>query len=86
MRRLGEHRRRIADRADIDGVDTHRLQHRRAELEFDPLHLDAERVEQRFQAAVLLRGQQDRLALLETYPHQLARRGEGTRGTDADAG
>ena len=86
MRRLGEHRRRVADRADIDGIDTHRLQHRRPELEFDPLHLDAERVEQRFQAAVLLRGEQDRLTLLETDPQQLAGRGGRTGGSHADAG
>jgi hypothetical protein len=79
VRGLGEHRRGVADGADIDAVDAHRLQHRWTELELDPLHLDVERIEQCLEAAVLLRREQGRLALLEADAEQPGTGGTGLR-------
>ena len=50
---LGEDRRRIADSAQIDATDSHRLQQRWPELEFDPLDVPAQRGKPLFQVLVL---------------------------------
>ncbi len=55
---LGEHRRGIADRAEVDTADVHRLHHRRARGELDPFHVDALRIEMLFQGGLLARDNQ----------------------------
>ncbi|MGY3471215.1 hypothetical protein ACVW0I_008086 [Bradyrhizobium sp. LM6.11] len=62
---LREDRRRIADKAEIDAPDIDGLQQRRAELEVDPLDLDAERLEGAFERLTLA-NRREEAALLRT--------------------
>ena len=81
LRRLGEYRRGVAAATDVDRADPHGFQQRGAELELQPQHIDAERLQLRLETVVLLGGHQHGLAFL-VADAQLFRRGR-PRGTGA---